>query len=142
MSEQTTLFDDVDADDILRHIDDDVVKDNDSWPQSLVEMIEVFTQHLEESHACDATDAGKMARGLVASLAKHFGGMQFYLPIGWTLQKAIRDNEIWLKFDGHNHNALSKEYQLTVVQIYSIIKRQRALSRNKRQTELFPEASN
>ena len=61
----------------------------------------------------------------IKAMAFMAGGRQFYLPRGNRIKLAIRNSEIIQKFTGANVRELATEYDLSEVQIYSIIRDQR-----------------
>ena len=52
-------------------------------------------------------------------------------------QLSERDMQIWSEFNGRNHNDLVKRYDLTLQQIYRILKDIGELERAKTQGDLF-----
>ncbi|MDC8804235.1 Mor transcription activator family protein [Halomonas pacifica] len=135
MSDNLELFgdDEIPADALERLADPEILG---KWPQSLSDMLGVI-----EAAYCragdDQAEARRRAFRAVRALASYHGGRVFYLPKGEALDRALRDREIWERFDGKNHDALSREYDLNVVQIYRIIAEQRALARARNQPDLF-----
>lgn len=81
------------------------------------------------------------ARGLAFKLAEsvreHWGGQLIYVPVGTGFDISERDREIWGKFNGHNQDALAREYEVTVVHIYRIVKKMAAAARARSQRDLF-----
>lgn len=67
----------------------------------------------------------------------HWSGQPIYIPKGIAWEFAQRDIEIFQKFNGRNHAALAREYNLTVMRIYQIVKAVRAAQIAKRQGALF-----
>lgn len=126
----------VDATDteMMAHLDDPEIRHK--WPQALAGFLDVATDGLIRSgrEKADATNAAIIA---VRSLARYQGGRMFYLPKGDALEKALRDYQIWNEFRGRNQDELATKYRLTVVQIYSILREQRALHRKKVQPGLL-----
>lgn len=70
-------------------------------------------------------------------MREHWGGQPIYLPKGVQYDFSRRDLEVFEKFNGHNHAALAREYNLTVMRIYQIVKAVRAELVKKRQGALF-----
>ena len=52
-------------------------------------------------------DNRQQARKLVAALAHYMGGRSYYLPSGDRLMNALRDDQIYSRFDGRNVEQLS-----------------------------------
>lgn len=82
-------------------------------------------------------DARMAARQVAAHLTKHWGGQILYFPKNHLGRLSGRDAEIWRKFNGRNHAELAREYNLTVQQIYKIVREAQALHRKKTQADMF-----
>lgn len=125
---------DANVNDILAHLDDVNQDDPRAWPQTLADLVDVFTDHLHRKPLTDAKTedtARRAAQELIVVLANYFGGRQVYLPRDEKLRLALRDNQIWRDFNGTNIGALEKRWKLTRQQIYNIIAKQRALHKNR-----------
>jgi Mor family transcriptional regulator len=70
-------------------------------------------------------------------IREHWGGQPIYLPKGAQYDFSMRDMQVFERFNGHNHAALAREYNLTVMRIYQIVKAVRAELIKKRQGALF-----
>lgn len=68
-----------------------------------------------------------------------WGGEPIYFPKGCAIDISRRDMEMFDKFNGRNHTDLSKEYNLSVIHVYRIVKYVRAEMIKKRQGDLFQE---
>lgn len=77
--------------------------------------------------------------GLAAAehIRAHWSGQSLYLPKGDHYDISRRDIEIFEHFNGTNHEKLAREYNLTVMRIYQIVKAVRAEMVRKRQGALF-----
>ena len=62
-----------------------------------------------------------------------------YLSHHWGGQLDERDKQIYADFNGSNHAALAKKYDLAVQQIYKIIKIARQYDLTQRQQGLFDD---
>ena len=69
----------------------------------------------------------------------NWGGQLIYIPKNQGGQLSQRDLQIWAEFNGANHADLAKKYNLTVQQIYRILKEIGGRERAKIQGKLFPE---
>jgi Mor family transcriptional regulator len=107
-----------------------------AWPKTLVELSDVFAAHFRE-RGLDEMRAAREARLVVLTLAKHFGGRMWYVPRGDALTRALRDMEIWERFDGTNAQALAGEFGLSFVEIYRTLAEQRRLHRERVQPKLL-----
>ena len=132
------LFDplDADVDEVLAHLDDVGRDDPRAWPQTLADLVDVFSAHLQRRKDLAIEEARREAQDLIVVLANYFGGRQIYLPRDEKLRLALRDNQIWRDFDGRNIDVLEKRWRLTRQQIYNIIAHQRALHKKRVQPEL------
>lgn len=66
-----------------------------------------------------------------------WGGEPIYFPKGCAIDISRRDMEIWERFTGRNHTELAREYDLSVIHIYRIVKYVGAEITKKRQGALF-----
>lgn len=105
-----------------------------AWAPMLVQMTEVVEARLRRERI-DGAEA--LARGVVLELAQYFGGRRVYVPAGDRLKTALRDMEIYRRAKRGNIQALADEYQLTDIQIYRIIRQQKALHLRRIQGRLF-----
>ena len=124
------LFDDVQDDSLLEHIDDEM--ENARFPSLLAELNALLRQELERlgydpRHSVE----------LVAAISSKIGGMQVYFPRGQVLEQLVRDMRIWRDFRGRNIPELVERYQVTYKTVYKAIKRMRRLEHQKHQPPLF-----
>lgn len=68
----------------------------------------------------------------VKAMSTMAGGRQFYLPRGKELERAARNIQIFNEFNGRNASDLAEKYELTQVQIYSILRSQREAAKQAR----------
>lgn len=104
------------------------------------ELLADLAQHVEHQ-LCERGVAAQHAKecGFAAAehIRKHWAGMQIYIPFGRGRQISERDEEIWRKFNGHNHNELVREYELSLQTIYHILKEVGAAKRAQSQPDMF-----
>lgn len=128
------LFGDDIPDDALEHMQSPEIRAK--WPKALADLVSVIeAAHLRAGDAPDV--AQRRAFVTVRALSNYAGGRQLYMPKGDVLERALRDREIWGKYTGRNIDDLAESFDLTVVQVYSIIAEQRALHRQRIQPSLF-----
>lgn len=128
--------DEAELDRILDSNVDDVPEDR--WARTLARLVEVlFARYRRNGMAPE--DAGKLANATVIEIAHYFGGRPVYLPRGDRLKIALRDAEIFRRARRGNIEALADEFGLNVIQIYRIIRQQKALHIAKVQGRLFEE---
>jgi len=138
MSEQQDelfeLDDDLGA--LLEKVADLPEQSFNNWPKLLQDLYAVLNACLKRN-GMSFDEASKLTRQLVTAQAHYYGGRHWYLPKNLSLDKALRDCEIWQRFNGQNHRQLAKEYKLTDQAIYNIIKTQRQIELSRRQGGLF-----
>lgn len=128
------LFGDEIPADALEHMQSPEIRAK--WPKALADLVSVIeAAHLRAGDAPDV--AQRRAFVTVRALSNYAGGRQLYMPKGDVLERALRDREIWGKYTGRNVDDLAESFDLTVVQVYSIIAEQRALHRQRIQPSLF-----
>ncbi|MCG6659881.1 positive regulator of late transcription [Halomonas campisalis] len=103
------------------------------WPKKLMEVTDVAEQALV-NHGLEQNRSRELAKVVIKALAFLHGGRVFYFPKGEGLDLALRDREIWERFDGHNHEELSREHGLTTTRIYGILAEQRKLRQSDKET--------
>lgn len=82
----------------------------------------------------EALAAAKQVSG---HLSRHWGGQLLYFPKNHLGKLLERDAEIRRRFDGRNHAALAMEYDLTMQQIYKIVREAAEYHRAKNQPDMF-----
>lgn len=110
--------------------------DTRAWPKILASLVDVMVAHYRRRGRSE--DAARdEAEAAVITLAHYLGGRVFYLPRDTRLRLALRDTRIWAEFSGNNAPELAERYNLTLNQIYNILREQRALHRKRHEPELF-----
>lgn len=128
------LFGDELPSDVLEHLQAPEIRAK--WPKALADLVTVIES--ANGRAGDDQDAARdRAVIIVRALSKYAGGRQLYIPKDDALERALRDREIWNRFQGNNVDELAATYKLTAVKVYSIIAEQRVLHRQKVQPSLF-----
>lgn len=136
---QSELFQDSeDLDQLLEHMGD-VEQSRHRWPQLLAELVDVMADHFHRRRKMADEAAASEAAQVVTVLAHYFGGRLTYLPKDEKLKLAVRDNLIWLEFNGRNVPTLSKKHNLTEMQVYNIIREQRSLHVERVQPDMFKD---
>lgn len=106
------------------------------WPQGLTDMVMVIEAAIVRRGA-SREQARRVAFVAVRALSQFAGGRSIYIPKGEALDRALRDRELWERFDGSNVSELATWAHLTEVQVYAILAEQRKLARRRVQPELF-----
>ena len=85
----------------------------------------------------DRRQAANIAKKVARHITGKWGGQLIYIPKNLFGQLSERDRKLYEEFNGHNHAALSKKYNLTVQQVYRIVKEVGMRERAKNQSDLF-----
>lgn len=104
------------------------------------EILVDVAEQVEERLAAIGTDpdeASRLGWQVAEALNRFWGGGNLYICKGLAYEIALRDQEIYRRFNGDNHDWLAREYDLTVQHIYRIVKRVGAAERAKRQSDMF-----
>lgn len=138
MTEQCDLLGGVSAEDLqqLLEADADLPEAQRRWAPMLVDLVRV----IEAAHVrrgMEAEAAFTAALEAVKAVAEYFGGRPLYIPRGDRLLAALRDAEIFRRAKGGNFDQLAVEYGLSTLQVYRIVRQQRALHLRKIQGRLF-----
>lgn len=70
-------------------------------------------------------------------MTNYFGGAQFYLPRNDKPALELRNIRIYQQHWGGNTEQLARQYGLTSIQIYHIVREQTAAERARRQLSIF-----
>lgn len=104
------------------------------------EMLVDIAEQVEERLVAIGTDHEEAER-LGWEVARHlntfWGGGDLYICKGERYEISLRDQAIYNRFNGTNHDWLAVEYDLTVQHVYRIVRRVGAAERAKRQAQLF-----
>lgn len=87
--------------------------------------------------AMEKSRALEVAKKVARHITNNWGGQLIYIPKYHFGQLLERDRKLYEEFNGHNHAALSKKYNLTVQQVYRIVKEVGMRERAKNQSDLF-----
>lgn len=107
-----------------------------SYPELLADLADQVAAKLAEL-GTDMEKAADIGFAVAEHIRGNWSGQSLYLPKGVQYDISRRDIEIFERFNGTNHEALAREYNLTVMRIYQIIKAVRAALIAKRQGALF-----
>ncbi len=106
------------------------------YPELLADLADQVAAKLAEL-GIDVERAAEIGFATAEHIRINWSGQNLYLPKGVQYQLSRRDIEIFERFNGINHDALAREYNLTVMRIYQIVKAVRAEMIRKRQGSLF-----
>lgn len=87
---------------------------------------------------CSDELADAFGSELAQQTAADLGGQPFYWPKGLKYRVSKFHLQVWEAFDGRNQRALSKQFGVSLVWIYAIIRRMRAADVADRQKDMFP----
>ncbi|WP_334467895.1 Mor transcription activator family protein [Arsenophonus sp. PmNCSU2021_1] len=109
------------------------------WPQLLAALVDVMDNELQRQ-GFTAPQSRPLARKMAAALAAYAGGRNYYLPKGDSLLTALRDDEIFHRWQqGTPIETLRKAYRLGQIQIYKVIATQRQRYVKRTQPALFAD---
>lgn len=107
-----------------------------NYPELLQDLADQVGLKLVEL-GVDPEKAAEIGFASAEHIREHWGGQPIYLPKGAQYEFSMRDMQVFERFNGHNHAALAREYNLSVMRIYQIVKAVRAELTKKRQGALF-----
>ena len=96
------------------------------WPKGLTLLTDVIEEaFIRQGRRND--EAREIAEIAVKAMAFLAGGRSYYLPKGHWFRTALKHGRIFREFTGDNVTELADKYELTEVQIYTILAQQRKL---------------
>lgn len=100
----------------------------------------IVAQMLVEKLGASADVATGLGEQAAVELSRAWGGAQVYVPQGRIAKANAMHQEIWRKkLAGDHPNQLAREYGVSVVWIYEIIRNMRALYVDSVQMDVFRE---
>lgn len=106
-------------------------------PELVADLEDQLVACLTREVTIDHDRAVMIAKKAARRVTDNWGGQLIYIPKNHSGQLSERDIKIWKEFNGKNHVALSRKYNLTVQQIYSILRDVGERERSKNQPDLF-----
>lgn len=106
------------------------------YPELLADLADQVAAKLAEN-GIELERAADIGLAVAEHIRANWSGQSLYLPKGERYELSRRDMEIFERFNGTNHEPLAREYNLTVMRIYQIVKAVRAEMVRKRQGSLF-----
>lgn len=106
------------------------------WTGTLVQMLDSIQATLMRL-GMKEEQAAQTALAIVYDHATNFGGIQYYLPKGDELKRALRDREIYRLAGKTDVAVLAQRYNLSTKQIWEIQRTQHALHIKKIQPALL-----
>lgn len=120
---------------------DTLVVRHQRWPEQLATLFDVIAEALAERAPPLPPSDRRLAAIVVRRLTETYGGTTFYWPKSDSLERALRDLSIWSRFDGtlygpHGIIALARQYHLSEMRVYQILKAERARHQAEHQLTL------
>lgn len=109
---------------------------NDRAPQLLADLADTVAAELVTA-GIDEEQAADIGIKVADRMRNDWGGEPIYFPKGCAIDISRRDIEIWNAFPQKDHIQLAREYDLSVIHIYRILKTVGAAMRALRQAALF-----
>ncbi len=105
------------------------------YPEILADLAMQIRELLIEAKLPEAL-AEQLALASAERMRQRWGGQLTYIPIGASHEAMRRWLQIWSKFTGDNIPQLAKEFSLSEVYVYQIIRRMREIERERVQSKL------
>lgn len=103
----------------------------EKWHTTLMDMVAAVNSAFV-SAGKPAPQAEADAEVAVKAIYLTFRGAQVYIPLSAATERAFLHARIFAEFNGHNQQALSQKYEMSVQAVYRIIKKQREIKRTTR----------
>lgn len=110
--------------------------DRSKYPELLADLAEQVALKLV-ALGVSAEKAAEIGWGVAEHIRVHWSGQSTYIPKGVEYDLSLRDLQIAREFNGRNHAALARQYGLTEMRIYQILKAARAAALKAAQNTLF-----
>ena len=106
-------------------------------PWSVSRFSQTYWVWAYRKHAFATDNAKQIGVEIAQRIAHNWGGEVIYIPRNLVLLLNERDMKIFNEFNGHNHRALARKYNVSMQWIYAIVKRITKEEIAKRQMDLF-----
>lgn len=110
---------------------------DDRIPELVADLEDQMAACLLGSLSIERKEALAISKKVARHITDNWGGQLIYIPKNHLGKISDRDYKIYAAFNGKNHAALAKQFDLTVQQIYKIIKEVGLAERAKNQGDLF-----
>ena len=107
----------------------------ENYPEDLTLIAHIVASRLAR-HGMAAHQAAALAFDITEALRADVGGANLYIPMGVKYEMSLRDAKIYSQYNGHNLRELAHEYDLSEMQMRTIIKRGRSRDLMQRQGAL------
>lgn len=96
----------------------------------------IIADELKQALSITAEQADEVARQAVHSICKTFSKQTVYISSDREFELKSRDFQLWERFNGRNADEIAVEFNLSIVQVYKIIKIMRTAERSRTQPQL------
>ena len=110
---------------------------DDRVPELVADLEDQMAACLLSSLTIDRKEALAISKKVARHETDNWGGQLIYIPKNHLGKISERDLRVYAAFYGKNHAALAKLFDLTVQQIYKIVKEVGSVERAKNQGDLF-----
>ena len=89
------------------------------------ELLDDLQTHIEDKllgFKLSLETAKEIGESIRCFISNNWGGQNLYFPKDMDRQRLARNQEMYSKFDGSNHDELAKEYNLTTRAVYRVLK--------------------
>ncbi|MEQ9945193.1 Mor transcription activator family protein [Pectobacterium aroidearum] len=94
-------------------------------PELLVELSQHVADTVKNVTELDPKTAELVGNAVAKHMMTVWGGQNVYFPMGISWRASQRDLQIYEEFDGRNHSALAKKYNVSLQWIYKIVRTMR-----------------
>ncbi|GKW15251.1 DNA-binding protein [Pectobacterium carotovorum subsp. carotovorum] len=94
-------------------------------PELLVELSQHVADTVKTVTELDPQTAELVGNAVAKHMMTVWGGQNVYFPMGISWRASQRDLQIYEEFDGRNHSALAKKYNVSLQWIYKIVRTMR-----------------
>ncbi|MBN3263205.1 Mor transcription activator family protein [Pectobacterium brasiliense] len=94
-------------------------------PELLVELSQHVADTVKTVTELDPQTAEQVGNAVAKHMMTVWGGQNVYFPMGISWRASQRDLQIYEEFDGRNHSALAKKYNVSLQWIYKIVRTMR-----------------
>lgn len=106
-------------------------------PELLADLAKHVETELTKTGKIAPEQAKQIGVEIAQSIAKNWGGEVIYIPRNLVLLLSERDRRIFNEFNGYNHRALARKYQVSMQWVYKIVKKVTREEIAKRQMDMF-----
>ena len=98
------------------------------WPAVLAELYDITSDGLKKA-GYKQEDCQSISGVVIKALSAMGGGRYFYMPASGSWERSVRDTQLFQDFTGTNIEDLVRKYGISLQSVYSIIRKQREITR-------------